>query len=61
MQENHGRPVGGAGLRVSDIEEAGFDLLHDQRSDLNAARSSLVKSSGSCQAAKWLPRSTSLK
>ena len=32
-----------------------------QRSDLNAARTSVVKSSGSCQAAKWLPLSTSLK
>ena len=33
----------------------------DQRSDLNAARTSLVKSSGSCQAAKWFPSSSSLK
>jgi LPXTG-site transpeptidase (sortase) family protein len=33
----------------------------DQRSDLNAARSSAEKSSGSSQAAKWPPRSTSLK
>jgi hypothetical protein len=32
-----------------------------QRSELNAARSSVVKSSGSSQAAKWPPRSTSLK
>src|SRR5690606_15554616 len=32
-----------------------------QRSDLNAARTSAVKSSGSSQAAKWPPRSTSLK
>ena len=32
-----------------------------QRSDLNAARTSAEKSSGSSQAAKWPPRSTSLK
>jgi MMPL family len=32
-----------------------------QRSDLNAARSSDEKSSGSSHAAKWPPRSTSLK
>ena len=33
----------------------------DQRSELNAARTSCVKSSGSSQAAKWPPLSTSLK
>jgi hypothetical protein len=33
----------------------------DQRSDLNAARSSEENSSGSSQAAKWPPLSTSLK
>jgi hypothetical protein len=33
----------------------------DQRSDRNAARTSVVKRSGSCQAAKWLPLPTSLK
>ena len=33
----------------------------DQRNDLNAARTSVEKSSGSSQAAKWPPRSTSLK
>ena len=33
----------------------------DQRSDLNAARTSSEKSSGSSQAAKWPPLSTSLK
>jgi hypothetical protein len=33
----------------------------DQRSDLNAARTSVEKSSGSSQAAKWPPLSTSLK
>jgi hypothetical protein len=32
-----------------------------QRSDLNAARISLLNSSGSSQAAKWPPLSTSLK
>jgi hypothetical protein len=32
-----------------------------QRSDLNAARISLLKSSGSSHAAKWPPLSTSLK
>jgi hypothetical protein len=32
-----------------------------QRSVRNAARSSVVNSAGSCQAAKWQPRSTSLK
>ena len=32
-----------------------------QRSELNAARTSVEKSSGSSQAAKWPPRSTSLK
>src|SRR5580704_1809051 len=32
-----------------------------QRSDLNAARTSVVKSSGCSQAAKWPPLSTSLK
>jgi hypothetical protein len=31
------------------------------RSDLNAARSSVVKSSGSSQAAKWPPLAVSLK
>ena len=31
------------------------------RSDLNAARTSVAKSSGSSQAAKWPPLSTSLK
>jgi len=31
------------------------------RSVLNAARSSVLKRSGSCQAAKWLPLSSSLK
>src|SRR5438445_869805 len=36
---------------------------HDsgQRNDLNAARTSVVKRSGSCEAAKWLPLPTSLK
>jgi hypothetical protein len=33
----------------------------DQRSDLNAARTSVEKSSGSSQAAKWPPLSTLLK
>src|SRR5207248_4256261 len=33
----------------------------DQRSELNAARSSVEKSSGSSQAAKWPPLSGSLK
>jgi hypothetical protein len=32
-----------------------------QRSNLNAARTSVEKSSGSSQAAKWPPLSTSLK
>jgi hypothetical protein len=32
-----------------------------QRSGLKALRSSSVKISGSCQAAKWLPSATSLK
>jgi hypothetical protein len=32
-----------------------------QRSELNAARTSVEKSSGSSQAAKWPPLSTSLK
>ena len=32
-----------------------------QRSELNAARTSAEKSSGSSQAAKWPPLSTSLK
>ena len=36
-------------------------LTADQRSDLNAARSSEENSSGSSQAAKWPPFSTSLK
>jgi hypothetical protein len=31
------------------------------RSDRNAARTSVVNSSGSCQAAKWFPLSGSLK
>ncbi len=33
----------------------------DQRNDLKAARTSVEKSSGSSHAAKWPPRSTSLK
>jgi hypothetical protein len=33
----------------------------DHRSDRNAACTSVVKSCGSCQAAKWLPLATSLK
>ena len=36
-------------------------LIVNQRRDLNAARSSLAKSSGSSHAAKWPPLSTSLK
>ena len=35
--------------------------LASQRSDLNAARTSVEKSSGSSQAAKWPPLSTSWK
>ena len=35
--------------------------LEGQRSELNAARISVVNSSGSSQAAKWPPFSTSLK
>ena len=42
-------------------EGCAHDDLLCQRSERNAARTSLVKSSGSCQAAKWLPASTSLK
>ena len=38
-----------------------LSLVEDQRSDLNAARISLLKSSGCSQAAKWPPLSTSLK
>jgi hypothetical protein len=32
----------------------------DQRSDRNAACTSVVKHCGSCQAAKWVPLATSL-
>ena len=39
--------------------DRGFQI--DLRSDLNAARSSDAKSSGSSQAAKWPPRSASWK
>jgi hypothetical protein len=35
--------------------------MRRQRSELNAARTSAVKSSGSSQAGKWPPLSTSLK
>ena len=41
-------------------EESRRQWCH-QRSDLNAARTSSEKSSGSSQAAKWPPLSTSLK
>ena len=56
-----------AGQAVGDrADQAGlslFGLGHQSavRRDRNAARSSWVKSSGSCHAAKWLPRSSSLK
>jgi Bacterial low temperature requirement A protein (LtrA) len=39
----------------------GVPPVAGQRSVRNAARSSSEKSCGSCQAAKWSPRSTSLK
>ena len=39
----------------------GLPLLHYLRTDLKAARTSSEKSFGSSQAAKWPPRSTSLK
>ena len=73
MEQEDGRAVRRPAVDVADVEVAGVDLpdgpecprLHaDQRavrSDLNAARSSLVKTVGSCHAAKWSPSGTSLK
>ncbi len=65
------RPISAMAVAQSsrvDAERAdlgGFSVDADvgsfQRSDLNAARISLLKSSGSSQAAKWPPFSTSLK
>ena len=49
--------VGSAVLLIDDLR-CGWA---DQRSELNAARISAAKSSGSSQAAKWPPLSTSLK
>ena len=51
---------------VHQDDGRGWLLGHDapfrsSRSDLNAARISVAKSSGSSQAAKWPPLSTSLK
>jgi hypothetical protein len=45
----------GCGRRASPLPDA-----PDQRSDLNAARISSLKSCGCSQAAKWPPLSTSL-
>src|SRR5829696_9958675 len=52
-----------SGPPVRGPEGAPFEArpLSDQRSELNAARISVAKSSGSSQAAKWPPLSTSLK
>ena len=63
-----GSGVGGTDVGVSDVEDAGRDLVDGRcqcrahlRSDLKAVRSSSVKSWGCSQAAKWPPRSTRLK
>jgi len=68
VQQDDRRTVGRADVHVADVEDAGRDLLDGRRqcrvhvrSDLKAARSSSVKSPGCSQAAKWPPRSTSLK
>src|SRR6185503_17651782 len=65
VQEQNRRAVAGAVLDIADVQDAGIDLADGggdaHRSDLKAARTSPMKMSGSCQAAKWLPASTSLK
>jgi hypothetical protein len=43
------------------IRQSWLSVLPDYRSDLKAARTSSENSSGSSQAAKWPPLSTSLK
>jgi hypothetical protein len=68
VQQQHRSTVPGADLDVADIEHACPDLFesiehrtHRVRSVRNAARSSALNSAGCSQAAKWPPRSTSLK
>ena len=68
MQQHDRRTIAGTDVGVSDVQHAGLDLLDTRRddlahvrSDLNAARSSSTNSWGCSQAAKWPPRSTSLK
>ena len=64
----HRLTVAGADLDVADVEHACPDLFqsiehrtHRLRSARNTARSSALNSAGCSQAAKWPPRSTSLK
>ncbi|GAB2985564.1 hypothetical protein GCM10023080_058940 [Streptomyces pseudoechinosporeus] len=48
-------------VRLGARRESALTRQRRQRSELNAARTSVEKSSGSSQAGKWPPLSTSLK
>ena len=54
---DHGEPLVSKSVSVRSEPKT----VRRQRSELNAARTSAEKSSGSSQAAKWPPLSTSLK